>query len=68
MDTIKIIDKLALILLIVGGLNWGLIGILSINLVAKLFGEGTTLSQVIYSLIGISALYLIINYKKCCKK
>lgn len=51
------LDWIAQILLIVGGLNWGLVGLFNINLVAALFGEGTLLSRIIYILVGLSALW-----------
>jgi len=45
------------ILIIVGGLNWGLIGLFSFDLVAAIFGEMSALSRIVYTLVGISALY-----------
>ena len=54
------LDRLALILLIIGGLNWGLIGFFQYDLVAALFGGQTALlSRIIYSLVGIAGLYSI---------
>ena len=54
------LDKIALFLLVVGGLNWGLIGIFNFDLVATLFGgQGAVLSRIIYTLVGISALWCI---------
>lgn len=53
----SVINKLTLTLLIVGGLNWGLVGLLSFDLVAALFGEMTFLSRVVYTLVGASALW-----------
>lgn len=53
------VDLIALILVIVGGLNWGLIGLLDFNLVAAIFGEGSALSRIIYILVGLAALYTI---------
>ncbi|MBU4274787.1 DUF378 domain-containing protein [Patescibacteria group bacterium] len=64
----KLLNKLSFVLVIIGGLNWGLVGILNIDLVAKLFGADAMLSQVIYTLIGLSAVYMIVNCKKCCKE
>ena len=53
-------DKLALILLIIGGLNWGLVGIFSFDLVAWLFGgAGSLLSRTVYILVAISAVWCI---------
>lgn len=53
----KSIDTVALILLIVGGLNWGLVGLFGFDLVAAAFGEMSALARVIYVLVGASALY-----------
>lgn len=50
------IKFLALILLIVGGLNWGLVGLLNLNLVSTLFGE-TVITTVVYALVGLAAVY-----------
>ena len=51
------LDWLAQILLIVGGLNWGLIGLFDLNLVATLLGEGSLLSRIVYIIVGLSALW-----------
>ena len=53
----KILDKVALILIIIGALNWGLIGLFRFDLVATLFGEMSVLSRIVYSLVGISGLW-----------
>lgn len=53
------VDWVAYVLTIVGGINWGLIGFFDFNLVDAIFGAGSTLSRVIYGLVGLSALYLI---------
>ena len=50
---------MALIVLMVGGLNWGLIGLFDFNLVAAMFGDMTRLSRIIYSLVGVATLYTI---------
>ncbi len=52
-------DWIALTLLIVGGVNWGLIGLFQTDLVAALFGEMSALSRAIYTLVGLSGLYAI---------
>lgn len=55
-----IVDKIALILAIVGGLNWGSIGIFGFDLVAFLFGgSGSAFSRVVYTLVGLSAVWCI---------
>ncbi len=53
----KVIDKIALALVIIGAINWGLIGIFNFNLVAAIFGDMTVLSRIIYGLVGISGLW-----------
>ena len=47
----------ALILLVVGGLNWGLVGLFEFDLVAAIFGEMSILSRIIYVLVGLAAIY-----------
>ncbi len=55
-----IVDKIALILAIVGGLNWGSIGIFGFDLVAFLFGgANSALSRVVYTLVGLAAVWCI---------
>ena len=55
-----IMDKIALILVIIGGLNWGSIGIFGFDLVAFLFGgSASALSRVVYTLVGLAALWCI---------
>ncbi|HOB21702.1 MAG: DUF378 domain-containing protein [Firmicutes bacterium] len=50
-------DRLALILVIIGALNWGLIGLFGFDLVAAIFGTGSTLSRIIYTLVGLAGLW-----------
>lgn len=56
----RALNVLTLVLLIVGGLNWGLVGLFGFDLVAAIFGEMSTLSRIVYVLVGLSALYQII--------
>lgn len=55
----KIIDKIALTLVIVGAINWGLIGLFNFNLVEMIFGTMSILTRAIYVLVGISGLWAI---------
>ena len=55
----KGLDYALLALVIIGALNWGLIGFLRFDLVAFLFGEMSWLSRIIYALVGISGIYMI---------
>ncbi len=69
MSKLKTLDTAALALVIVGGLNWGLVGFFRFDLVAWLFGgmDGV-LSRVVYALVGLSALYLIWIFRKLARK
>lgn len=62
----KIIHIIAFILVIIGGLNWLLVAF-GWNLVEAIFGAGTILSQIIYILVGLSAIILLFTHKKDCK-
>lgn len=53
----KVIDTIALILIIIGAINWGLIGIFNFNLVEAIFGGFAIISKIIYILVGISGLW-----------
>lgn len=55
----KFLDYIALILVIVGAINWGLIGFFKFDLVAFLFGQMTWLSRIVYGLVGLCGLYMI---------
>lgn len=63
----KLIKIIALILVIIGGINWLLFGVAEFDLVATLFGQLSLLSRVIYILVGLSALYLIVDMKNLLK-
>jgi uncharacterized membrane protein YuzA (DUF378 family) len=53
----KTLDIAAAILLVVGGLNWGLVGLANFDLVATLFGAGSILAKVVYTLVALAAVY-----------
>lgn len=55
------LDWIALILLVVGGLNWGLVGLFEFDLVATIFGAMTVVSKVVYTVVGVSAVYVFIS-------
>lgn len=66
---LNIIDWLALILVIVGALNWGLVGAFNFNLVAYLFGTLAPLvAKIVYIAVGIAAIYLAVISFKLVKK
>ena len=56
----KALNILTLVLVIVGGLNWGLVGLLDFDLVAMIFGAGSILSRIVYTLVGLSALWQVV--------
>ncbi|MGR3485071.1 MAG: DUF378 domain-containing protein [Paracoccaceae bacterium] len=60
----KALNAVALTLIIVGGINWGLVGLFDFNLVAAIFGLDSFLSNLIYILVGLAALYAITLFKK----
>ena len=62
----KKLHVISFILIIVGALNWGLIGFFDWNLVSSIFGSGG-LERTIYALVGIAAIIELIGMKKCCK-
>ena len=53
----KTLDSIMLALIIIGGINWGLIGIFHFNLVAAIFGDMTLIARIIYGLVGLSGLW-----------
>ena len=55
----RTLNIITLALVVIGGLNWGLIGLFDFNLVAAIFGPNSVLSRVIYTLVGVSALWQI---------
>ena len=60
----RAINLITQLLVIIGGLNWGLVGLFDFNLVAALFGEMSTLSRIVYVLVGISAVWQLVPFFK----
>ena len=58
----EFIKKLAFVLTIIGGLNWGLVGFFNFDLVAMIFGPMSALSRIVYALVGISSVLLIFDH------
>ena len=58
-EIMKLLNYIALTIAIVGAVNWGLIGVLNFDLVAFIFGEMSWLARVVYTLVGLSGIYLI---------
>lgn len=59
----KTLDVIVAALLVIGGLNWGLVGIFGFDLVASIFGDMSFLSRIIYAVVGLSALYQAVQWK-----
>lgn len=65
----KFLKTISYILVLVGALNWGLVGLFNFDLVAAIFGEMTVLSRTVYVLVGLSAIIsAITTYIHCSKK
>ena len=60
----NILNILTLVLLVVGGLNWGLVGIAGFDLVAAILGDGSVLARLVYSVVGLSAVFQAITIRK----
>jgi uncharacterized membrane protein YuzA (DUF378 family) len=59
----KTMDVTAAVLLVIGGLNWGLVGLFGFDLVAALAGEMSVVSRMVYTLVGLSALYQAVSVR-----
>ena len=55
----KVVDKIALVLVIIGAINWGLIGLFRFDLVAAIFGEMSVISRIVYGLVGVAGIWTI---------
>ena len=60
MKKMNVIDWIALILVFIGGLNWGLVGVANFDVVAEIFGVDSTVANIVYIVVGLSALYTLI--------
>ncbi len=61
---LNVLDWVAMVLLIIGGLNWGIVGLFNYDVVAALFGTQTPLSRLVYVVVGLSSLYAIYTSSK----
>lgn len=67
MKKLNALDWIALILVIVGGLNWGLVGLFKFDLVNAILGSVPILARIVYTLVGVGAAYTIYYLTKVCK-
>jgi uncharacterized membrane protein YuzA (DUF378 family) len=58
----KVVSTIAWVLLVVGGLNWGLVGAFNMDLVGSIFGAGSTLANIVYVLVGLSAVWALLEH------
>jgi uncharacterized membrane protein YuzA (DUF378 family) len=58
----KVLDIIVTVLLVIGAVNWGLVGLFGFNLVGTLFGEATAITRLIYAVVGVSGLYEAVNF------
>jgi len=63
----KALKMIAIVLVIVGGLNWGLVGLFNFDLVAAIFGDMSSLSIIVYTLVGLAAIYVAVISKSLLK-
>ncbi len=68
MQKLSLLDWVALVLVIIGGINWGLVGLFQWDLVANIFGDMSGLSRIIYVLVGLSGLWMLFISGKLAKK
>ena len=59
----KVLNILTASLIVIGGLNWGLVGLFDFNLVDGIFGALSVLSRITYTLVGLSALYQVVMFR-----
>jgi uncharacterized membrane protein YuzA (DUF378 family) len=68
MKKLNVLDIIALILVIVGGLNWGLVGLFRFNLVGVIFGGIPILARIVYTLVGVAAVYVAVIFARLGRK
>lgn len=64
----KTLDVIIWTLLAIGGLNWGLVGIFNFDLVAAIFGDMSVLSRIVYTIVGLAAVYDVVFIKVIWKR
>lgn len=65
---LNVVDIIAVVLVVVGGLNWGLVGLADFDLVATLFGYMSAVSRIVYVLVGLAAVYVAVMAMKLEKR
>jgi uncharacterized membrane protein YuzA (DUF378 family) len=62
-EMMKSLDVITLFFVVLGALNWGLVGIFSFDLIATIFGDMSVLSRIVYTLIGVAGIYQLSQFK-----
>ncbi|MBI4022418.1 MAG: DUF378 domain-containing protein [Candidatus Andersenbacteria bacterium] len=63
----KVLHIISFSLVIIGGLNWGLVGLFTFNLVETILGTGSPLTRIVYVLVGVASIYLLATHRQDCK-
>jgi len=66
-NTKKLVHVVSFALVIIGGLNWGLVGLIGVNVVEMILSSWPALVRIVYVLVGISAVYLALTHMNDCK-
>ena len=67
-SSLTAVDWAAMVLMIIGAVNWGLLGAIDVNLVTTLFGEQTALTRIVYVVVGLAGLYGIYQLAKFARR
>lgn len=68
MQKLNVVDIVAVVLVVIGGLNWGLVGLVNIDVVAAIFGAMSVITRIVYVLVGLAAIYLAVVSMKLERK
>ena len=68
MNVMKYFDIFAFGLLVIGGLNWGLVGFFGFDMVARIFGSMSIISKVFYCLVGLAAVYEAVQFRTIARR
>jgi len=60
MNKLSALDWVAVVVLVIGGLNWALVGLFNFDLVAAIFGDMSALTRIVYDLVGLAAIYVLV--------
>jgi uncharacterized protein len=64
----SVLDWIALVILFIGGINWGLVGLFHFDIIAAIFGDYSPISRILYIIIGLAAIYVLVRALSCNKR